>query len=230
MKGPLRHKFWYAGKAGLPSVTLDIHPGTIIAYVDKGQSIPAQSKEQAEEIGWYSLYHARDMFIENQTRYNVVIETDRTGEIITKPHAGLVMNLNGPFPMKDPVTSGLWIDKSRNKEVGPDQYELEGESDHPVLTKAEAGLMAAIEFKEKMPEMIRSALPESLQNFESQFGALNSNVHSILAQIQGGRPAESMLLQAVGLLSQMQEKMNKMDDEIRLIKRSSGKGQIKFNF
>ena len=203
MRGPMRHVFWFPSVDSLPSVTVEWHIKSLVAYVDKGQSIPAESLAKATEMGWYALLKAKDRFVEGQKKYGVNIQVEEVGKEISEPHAGLVMHEDGPIPKEQPVIKGLWVDSSVQKELGPGYFELEGKADHPVLTAAEQGLMAA---------------PELLKMFNEKFGALNQNVLQVQAMMQGGTPAESMLLQAVGLISRLTEKLNIMDDEIRKLK------------
>jgi hypothetical protein len=56
--------------------------------------------------------------------------------------------------------------------------------------------------------------------FKGMIDPLNQNVLSVMTQLQGGRPVEAMFQQAVGLLAQMMEKMNRMEDEIRELKQT----------
>jgi division protein CdvB (Snf7/Vps24/ESCRT-III family) len=47
-------------------------------------------------------------------------------------------------------------------------------------------------------------------------------MQAVMAQLQGGRPVEAMFLQAVGLLTQLTEKLNRMDDELKELRRMKG--------
>ena len=90
MRGGPRHKFWFMGKAGMPSVTLDVHPKTIVCYVDKKQTIVARTPDEAKDIGWRAIYAALDKFIELQSRFDVQVDVEHTGTVIGKPHGGFV--------------------------------------------------------------------------------------------------------------------------------------------
>lgn len=191
----------------MPSVTLDVNPRTIVAYVDKKQFIPAHTPDEAKEIGYRAIYAAVDSFVQQQAKFNVRIETAHTGEPIGKPHGGFVGTQSKV--MEEGVTlDHWWIDKSVESEVGPGKVELE--TDVPEgMTKLDRLIKASEEVDiPKLPEM-----------FKSMIDPLNKNMLAVMAQLQGGRPAEAMLLQAVGLLSQMMERLNKMDDELRELKK-----------
>jgi hypothetical protein len=59
------------------------------------------------------------------------------------------------------------------------------------------------------------AMPEFLQNFEKKFGEVNDNVLAVVAQLQGGKPVESIMLNALDLMGRMSERINKLEDELR---------------
>jgi predicted transcriptional regulator len=206
MRGGARHKFWFSGKAGMPSVTLDIHPKTIVAYVDRKQTIVAKTPQEAEDIGWRSIYQALDKFIELQSRFGVQIEVAHTGTVIGKPHGGFVGS-DSPAMEEGVKTKEWWIDRSQEAELGPGHPELE-------TTNKEG--MTRLDNLIKVSEQVDLVkLPEM---FKGMIDPLNQNIQSVVAQLQGGRPVEAMFLQAVDLMSRMMEKMNRMDDEIRELK------------
>jgi hypothetical protein len=89
MRGGERYKFWFSGKAGLPSITLDIHPRTIVAYMDKGQKIVAHSKEEAQEMALLAIFQGLQKFIEEQSKFGITFDTDHVGEAIGKAHVGM---------------------------------------------------------------------------------------------------------------------------------------------
>jgi hypothetical protein len=57
-------------------------------------------------------------------------------------------------------------------------------------------------------------MPEFLQNFEKKFGEVNQNVLNVVAQLQGGKPVESIMLNTLDLMSRMSERINKLEDEL----------------
>jgi hypothetical protein len=209
MRGGERHKFWFPGRAGMPSVTVDWHPGTLVCYIDKGSQIAASSMEEAERIAEQATFQARDQFIELQASFGIAIETDRVGAGVGKPHAGLVMRDDGPFRKADPVTPGLWVDRSVESELGPGHWELEGHTDHPLLTDAEECLIAARDLKTKMPEMIKAAMPEAMKDLE-KIGPLTSEVLSVLAHIQSGEGIQNQVNQLIMMFGKMLEQQHEI--------------------
>jgi DNA-binding MarR family transcriptional regulator len=206
MRGGARHKFWFRSKSGMPSVTLDIHPKTIVAYVDKKQRIPAHSSEEATQIGWRSLYQAIDKFIELQSRFNVQIDIDHVGIPLGNPHGGFD-GKNVPV-MEEGVTKPGWrVDKSTEAELGPGTFELESE-DKKAITR----LDKLIEVSEKVDIV---ALPEM---FRGMIDPLNQNIVQVQAMMQGGitisAQYEQMLNFMTKVLSEMQE-MRKENAELK---------------
>jgi len=210
MRGPLRHKYWYSGKAGMPSCTVDYHIRTLVCYVDKKQTIIAKTPKEAEDIGWRAIYQALDQFIELQSKFGIQIDVAHTGTVIGKPHGGFV-GTDSPAMDEGVKTKEWWIDRSQEAELGPGHPELE-------TTNKEG--MTRLDNLIKVSEQVDlTALPEMIR---ATVDPLNQNVLSVMAQLQGGRPVEAMFQQAVGLLAQMMEKMNKMDDEIKELKGMKG--------
>lgn len=207
IRGPLRHKFWYPGKAGYPAITLEIHPKTIVAYMDKGQQVAAESMEKAKELAWLAIYRARDQFIEEQALFGITIETETAGEEIGKPHAGLVMHEGGPFRKEDPKLPGLWVDNSVEKELGPGFFELEGHIDNKALTAAEQGLIAASDIRDNLPGMIRAAMPDAIRQLNEKLDPLQENVLRVEAMLQGGITIQQQYNQMVNFMTKALDEM-----------------------
>lgn len=200
MRGGDRPKYWYPGKSGLPSVSIEVHPKTIVAYVDKGQKIVARSKEEAEKMGWYAIFEAKNKFIEQQALFGIHFEIENVGQQIGKTHAGLVIREDGPFAKETPVTPGIWIDRSVEKELGPGYAEVEMHGDNPLVTRVEKGLFAI----EKCPD-----IPEALRELQ-KIGSLTSEVHSVLAHIQSGQSVDNRLNQLIMMFGQVLEQQHKI--------------------
>ena len=210
MRGGARHKFWFSSKSGMPSVTLDIHPKTIVAYVDKKQRIPARSSEEATQIGWRSLYQAIDKFIELQSRFNVQIDIDHVGIPLGDPHGGFD-GKNVPV-MEEGVTKPGWrVDKSTEAELGPGTYELESED-----AKAVTRLDKLIEVSEKVDIV---ALPEM---FKGMIDPLNQNVLSVMAQLQGGITISQQYEKMLNFMTHVMNEMAEMRKENAELKAKLG--------
>jgi hypothetical protein len=206
MRGGERHKFWFSGKAGMPSITLDIHPKTIVAYVDKKQTIVAKTPTEAEDIGWRAIYAALDKFIELQSRFNVIVETAHTGTVIGKPHGGFVGS-DSPVMEEGVRTKNWWIDRSQEAELGPGHPELE--TDVPEN-------MTRLDNLIKVSEQVDLVkLPEMFQNIVNPIAA---NVLQVQAMVQGGigisQQYEQMLNFMTKVLAEMAE-MRKENAELK---------------
>jgi hypothetical protein len=206
MRGGARHKFWYPGKAGQPSVTIDWHIKSLICYVDKKQTILARTPEEAMEIGWRAIYAAVDLFIEQQRKFGVQIEVPHVGETVGKPHGGFVGS-DSPAMEEGVTKEHWWIDRSQEAELGPGHPELE--TDKPEN-------MTRLDNLIKVSEQVDlTHLPEM---FQGMIDPLNNKMLQLVSQLQGGRPVETMFRNALDLMMRMMEKMDKMDDELKALK------------
>ena len=210
MRGGARHKFWFSGKAGMPSVTLDIHPKTIVAYVDKKQTIVAKTPDEAQDIGWRSIYQALDKFIELQSRFNVIVETAHTGTVIGKPHGGFVGS-DSPAMEEGVQTKNWWIDRSQEAELGPG---------HPELETDQPGGMTRLDNLIKVSEQVDLvALPEM---FKGMIDPLNQNVLSVMAQLQGGITISQQYEKMLNFMTHVMNEMAEMRKENAELKAKLG--------
>jgi hypothetical protein len=202
MRGWQSHKFWYPGRTPLPSITIDLNPKGLVIYMDRGQMITAKDMDQAEEIAWYAVYQARDMFVHLQQKYGVRFEIETTGTRIDKVEYGFLYHKDsGVGDAVKPLPKNWWDDASVEQEF-PDHREFETN----VKPEARQVQSAITQLQ---------AMPEFMQNFEKKFGEVNQNVLAVVAQLQGGRPAESLMLNAVDLMARMSERINKLEDQLR---------------
>jgi DNA-binding Lrp family transcriptional regulator len=210
MRGGARHKFWFSGKAGMPSVTLDVHPKTIVAYVDKKQMIVAKTPAEAEDIGWRAIYQALDQFIELQSKFNVVVETAHTGTVIGKIHGGFVGS-DSPVMDEGVRTKNWWIDRSQEAELGPGHPELE--TDLP-------GGMTRLDNLIKVSEQVDlTSLPEMFQNIVNPIAA---NVLQVQAMMQGSITNQQMLENVTKLISSVLVEMQSIRQENAELKAKLG--------
>ena len=198
MRGWWGHKYWFSGKAGMPSVTLDVNPKSIMAYCDRHQFIPAKNPEEAMEIGWRSIYAAVDKFVELQGKFGVIIEVPHTGETIGDPHGGFATSEEN---LKEGVTTpGWWGDRSEGSE----------------LETAKKGGMSRLDTLIQVSEQVDLvALPEM---FKGMIDPLNQSVSQVAAMMQGGitisQQYEQMLNFMTKVISEMAE-MRKENAELK---------------
>ncbi|MFA5408287.1 MAG: helix-turn-helix domain-containing protein, partial [Bacilli bacterium] len=68
MRGGTRYKYFFPGKGTAPNITIDVHPGTLTAYPDRGQTVTAESIQDAEELTRKAIEDAIALFTEKQRR------------------------------------------------------------------------------------------------------------------------------------------------------------------
>jgi predicted transcriptional regulator len=192
-----RYKFWFIGKAGMPSVTLDVHPKTIVAYVDRKQFIPAHTPEEAKDIGFRSLYAAVDLFVQQQAKFNVRIETSHTGTTIGKPHGGFV-GTETPVMKEGVSLDHWWIDKSVESEVGPGKVELETD-----VPEGMTRLDNLIKLSENPIEM-----------FKSVIDPLHQDLTALTAHIQGGNTIQYQINQQNTLILKLIEHITNLEKRL----------------
>jgi predicted transcriptional regulator len=210
MRGGARHKYWFSGKAGMPSVTLDVHPKTIVAYVDKKQMIVAKTPAEAEDIGWRSIYAALDKFVEQQSRFGVVVEVAHTGTVIGKVHGGFV-GTDSPAMEQGVRTKEWWVDRSQEAELGPG---------HPELETSNKDGMTRLDNLIKVSEQVDLvALPEMFQNIVNPIAA---NVLQVQAMMQGSITNQQMLENVTKLISSVLVEMQAIRSENAELKAKLG--------
>jgi predicted transcriptional regulator len=201
MRGPVRHKFWYPGNAGTPSVTVDFHIRTLVIYVDKHQNILARTVEEATALGWLAVQKARDAWVRDQHLFNVEFTVDEIGTPIGKPHAGFLMKQADPVIKEVMESDGdvgyadYWVDKSPENEVGKGFCEAETAQPEN-MTRLGRGI-----------QTIEAIQPEMFAELE-KIGPLTSEVHSVLAHIQGGLPIQNQVNQLIIMFGKMLEQQH----------------------
>lgn len=205
----------------MPSVTIDVHPKTIVAYVDKGQQIVARSYEEAQQLGWYAIFQAKEKFVEQQHLFGISLEIENVGNQIGKTHLGLISREDGPLAAmkkaqekipEERVMSAehpVWIDGSIKKELGPDYFEIEMFGDNPAATPVEETIQSIA----NLPETIRAAMPEALAELE-KIGPLTSEVHTVLAHIQSGQAVQNQVNQLIMMFGKVLDQQHKILDHL----------------
>lgn len=210
MRGWQANKFWYPGKAGLPSVTIDVNPKTIVAYVDKGQFIPAHDIEQAKQIAWYALLQAKDLFIQQQERFGVHLGIEAVGEDIAKIHMGFLFDERSPIAQEHTNLPGWWIDKSPAEQLGPHIREIETDQEHYEAFPLDEGIKGIKQLPATVKAGIREAMPEAMKEFEKSFGPLTSEIHTVMAHLQSGEPLQYKVDQLVVMFAKVLEQQGKI--------------------
>jgi DNA-binding MarR family transcriptional regulator len=205
MRGPLRHKFWYSGSAGIPSVTVDYHIKTLVIYIDKGQQILARSVEEAAELGWLAVQKARDAWVRDQHAFGIDFAVEEVGTVIAKVHAGFVMMEKDPV-IAEVVDNGgnvgyadYWIDKSPEKELGAGHCEAKT-AQLENMTRLGRGI-----------QVIETIQPEAFKDLE-KIGVVSDSLLRVEAMLQG---SITTAMQNDNILKYLSKLMDEMQ-QIRL--------------
>jgi hypothetical protein len=209
MRGPLRHKFWYSGDAGIPSVTVDYHIKSLVVYIDKGQHLLARSVEEAEALGWLAIQKARDAWIKDQHSFGVDYAVEDIGVPIAKLHAGFVLFDRDPI-VKEVLDNGgkvgysdYWVDHSNEKEMGPGFCEAET-AEPENMTRLGRGI-----------QTLETIQPEMFAEL-AKLGPLTSEVHTVVAHIQSGQAVQNQVNQLIMMFGKVLENQNTILDALNL--------------
>lgn len=210
MRGGPRHRFWYSGKAGMPTVSLDIHPKTIVAYTDKGQRIAAKDDKEAEAIGWRSIYAAIDLFVEQQSKFGVQIEIERVGKKLGKLHGGFSISEN--IEKEGVHIPGWWIDRSDMRETGKPEVESDIPENYSRLDQL-------IKVSEQVD---LTAMPTAMKEINEKLNPLSQNVLQVQAMLQGGITISQQYEQMLNFMTKVLDEMAQMRKENAELKQKLG--------
>jgi hypothetical protein len=170
--------------------------------VDKKQTIVAKTPDEAQDIGWRSIYHALDQFIELQSRFGVQVETEHVGTVIGKVHGGFVGS-DSPAMSEGVKTKNWWIDRSQEAELGPGHPELE--TDLP-------GGMTRLDNLIKVSEQVDLVkLPEM---FKGMIDPIHSEINALSAHIQGGNTIQYQINQQNTLILKLIEHITNLEKRL----------------
>jgi len=211
MRGGLRHRFWYIGNSGMPHVSLDIHPKTIVAFVDRGQRIIARDDQEATAIGWRSIYQAIDLFVEKQSQFGVQVDIEKVGKPLGKPHGGFAI---GEKTAKQGITiPGWWIDQS-DKEMS---Y-AEVETDKP-------GSISRLDNLIKISEEVDlTAMPTAMKEINEKLNPLSTSILQVQAMLQGGVGISTQYEQMLNFMTKVLDEMAQIRKENAELKQRLGLG------
>ena len=188
-RGGTRYKFWYSGKAGEPSVTIDVHPKTIVAYPDAGQSVIAETIAEAEDKTNIIVHNAVQKFILRQQKLGVHIQIEEVGKTISDTHYGFAMQKGTVYAEAGTTLKDFWVDGSPQELGNPDLVEAETRN-REKATPLDIGLQTI------------SALPEALKELE-KIAPLTTEVHTVLAHIQSGQSVDNRVNQLIIMFAEM---------------------------
>jgi len=203
MRGGTRFKFSYSGKDHAPNVTVDVHPGTLTAYPDRGQTVTAESIEDAEEIIRKAIDDAITLFIEKQRQFGVYIEASH-GRQVTKTHYGFIFSTDAPHAAEQTALPGFWIDHSPEANGDPRHAEIET-LDPALATGLDRAILQMHRIDSTIADGIAAALPQAM-------GPLTAQLSSIEAAVCGGITMQQKVDNLTMILASMLKKNEQLWD------------------
>lgn len=203
MRGGARHKFFYPGKGTAPNVTIDVHPGTLTAYPDRGQTVTAESIQDAEELTRKAIEDAISLFIEKQRLFGVYLEVTH-GRQSTKTHYGFTFSTDAPHAAEQTALPGFWIDHS--PESNGDSYHAEIETLDPArATGLDRAIMQMHRLDSTIADHITAAIPQAIQ-------PLTAQLNSIEAAVCGGITMQQKLDNVTQILAAVMKRNEQLWD------------------
>lgn len=138
MRGGIRHKFIIPARcAGLPDITIDVHPNTIVAYPNAEQAVYAESIDEAEKTIIQAVHEAVHEFLNRQNLFGCKISIENpaiAGKLISKIHYAQKLLKDSPFARTQTCLPDFWIDNSLDNH-GESEY-AEFETDNKAAASA----------------------------------------------------------------------------------------------
>lgn len=203
MRGGARHKFFYPGKGTAPNVTIDVHPGTLTAYPDKGQTVTAESIQDAEELTRKAIEDAIALFTEKQRRFGVYLEVTH-GRQPTKTHYGFTFSTDAPHAAEQTALPGFWIDHSPEANGDPHHAEIET-LDPARATGLDRAILQMHRIDSTIADHITAAIPQAIQ-------PLTAQLNSIEAAVCGGITMQQKLDNVTQILAAVMKRNEQLWD------------------
>jgi len=213
MRGGDRYKHWYPGKAGEPSVTVDVHPHTIIVYPDARQKVLAGSIQEAEDKMNMACHNAVQKFLRIQAKFGIHIEVDEIGQQITPTHYAFPLSKSSPFANAGSLAPETWTDGSPEKHGEPDRLEYEM-TDRGKATALDQAIDKVMSVDALVKDSVREAMPEAMKEFEKSFGPLTSEIQTVMAHLQSGQSVQNQINQLVFIVGKLLEGQHKIEEKI----------------
>jgi len=192
MRGGDRHKYYVKSRSGLPDITIDVHPKTIVAYPDAKSQIYAESIEEAETIIKTSIHEAVLSFLQKQRSFGTDIEIDtpqHTGKQITNTHYGFEFSKHAPHAQPQTILEGFFIDGSPEANGKPGMWEVET-LDPAKATAMDRGLERILQLGNSDPYL-------------NNISAVLQPIHNQLTEIKENQTTDSSLINHLTNLSKI---------------------------
>ncbi len=210
MRGGDRHKFLIPGRTGYPDIMIDVHPGTLIAYPDGGQTMAAETVEEVETVTRAAIHEAITEFAGRQTRHGVRIAIHRpanTGRQVTQTHYGFPFPDNSPYAAEQTRLPGFWIDHS------PEGHGLPGHAEIETLNSgAASALDAGIHKILNLESILARTIPTAMNDFMER--TLSPQLQAIQALQQGGITLQQKVDNLTQILAAMLLKNERLEAQM----------------
>ena len=207
-RGGERHKFWYPGKHNKFSITIDVHPNTLVCYLDAGQQIVSESITDAEIAAHTQLHEAITLWVKSQAAFGSIVTIDnptRAGKQTTETHYGFPYTptipqaeVLGTLERWGVKTDQCYIDGSMQEKSGLMEVETHNRN---VATGMDSALSAMHNIDDRLQEMITAAIPQLLN-------PLQANLTAIEAHINGGSTFEYQIAQQNAFITALSKQVN----------------------
>lgn len=207
MRGGTRHLFTFPGRPGYPGVTLELHPGAIVAYPTKGERVPAGSIEEAEKVTFAAIHDAVRLWQERQAWYGVRAEITDGPRQCTRPHYGALFRRDSPIAAEQTSLKDWWIDKSPAAHGMPEYSEIET-YDRAAATALDEGIRKVLNIE----DVIRGVVPEAMREFMDTTFA--PQVETIRVLQHGGTTLQQQVNNLVQVCAMLMKRQNTLEDII----------------
>jgi len=211
MRGGDRPVYWTSGRPEDPVVTIQVHPGSLLAYVANPGHVEAEDLDQVEEQMKEAIGRAVTEWARLQSVYADPVEVSRSGRLVTEPHIALLGSREGPLAEYIGQKIGAWwVDKSPQEHGDPEHVHLETKD-----RAAATALDRTINLVEN-PEVAESiqAVPE-----------IRADLHALAAHIQGAGNVQAQLTQALTWMMARDREIKERLDRIEV----NGNGTLRVN-
>ena len=207
-KGPLRHQWHVTTREAVVSV--ELHPKVLIASRVNRTHIPAASREEATMIAVAQVQKGVDIWLREQGWNGYEVRLGSPSNVgpyhfaFPSDMAKKMLVMGGQITLP-----GVFADRSP-EEHGMAFAEIETYS--PAIADAvDRGLRNAANLNEEVGKAVASSIQDTL-------GPLAETVSSIEAHLMGGTTIQYQYQQLVGLLAANMQKMQAMEEEMRILK------------
>jgi hypothetical protein len=220
-RGPERLLYRIPGRVDMGDVTIEAHPGSLVAYYSAHQEVVAESVKSAEALILTSIHEAVLRFVVAQARFGnrMDLESPTSGKAtaealqalqVTATHYAFKASRAGPLGALVGQRAGpWWVDGSPRDEGDPDHIEVETK-DLPEATDLDQAIKA-------VKAGGSHGLLGPLEALTAKVEALTPTMEAIQAMMTAGSTLQYKFDQLVGILAAAlgrEERLEKKVEEL----------------